>query len=246
MENKKEETVYYGLVGRLRVEGKTYKEFTLNYLKAIIETYKELPNTQRLKAYIQYFVDNFSYDKKRFEQWANSKGEVIAGDKEKNLFNLCYLKKGTCEQFSQAFALLTFMDKKLSQEFAIYESDFNILRDIEMAHATNLILINDKVYIVDISSMIHCKEKDYAGKVWDYGLVVIDNYIENLKQNDIKIIPNTEDGKRTVLLCYKNNLTDNVEEYFDILTLPAETINQNFKHYIVTVNISDFFIEQNV
>ncbi len=233
---------YFGKVGTINVEGKTYKEFTLNYLKAVIETHKELPMQKRLRAYILFFVNKFSYDKSMRDKILNRKDEIITKElKEERLFNLCNSNKGVCEQLSQAFALLTFMDKELSKEINVYECDFTIsVKGKEMAHATNLVVMENKVYLLDISSMIHCKEKDYSGDIWDYGMVLLENYIENQKQNDFQIVPNTLDKKGTYLLCYKNNLTEDIEGYYDILTLTADTINNDFKRYIIRIDISSY------
>jgi len=241
------EQKYKCLVGKTNVEGKTHKEFTLNYLKALVEEYKELPPKQRFKAYIEYFVDNFSYDKETRD--VKLKDIDTTPTKQKNeeeLFNLFYSKKGVCQQFSQGIALLYYLDIDLYDVINVYESDFTIrLNNKEMGHATNLVSLDNKVYILDISSMIHCKEKDYAGDIWDYGMVLIEDYIEKQKQNKCEIIPNTKDRKKTKLICYKNDY-DTVDEYYDALNLDRASIMKDFKHYNFLVDITGFFKELSV
>ena len=94
--------------------------------------------------------------------------------------------------------------------------------------------------------MIHCKEKDYSGDIWDYGMLLIEDYIQNQKQNNFEILPNTKDKKETRLICYKNDFTNNVEEYYDVLNLDREEIDKNFGKYNITINITDFFKELKV
>jgi len=247
MVKKQGDTVYSVQVGQIKVEGKTYKEFTLNYLSAIKEIYKELPDVQRLKAYIEYFVDNFSYDKSMRDNKLNkkNKNDPTKDDKERELFELFYTGKGVCEQFSVGFALLCQLDEDLDKSFDVYLADCKIKTDKIMAHALNLLNSSNGIMLIDISAMIHCKEKDNVGDIWDYGVVTIEKYIENQKRNDFEIIPNGSNGK-TYLLTYKNNSTKDIKEYYDVLTETAEKLNNELRDKWFTVDISSYFEELNI
>lgn len=246
MEDKKEETTYFGLVDKIRVEGKTYKEFTINYLKALIETYKDLPTPERVKAYIEYFINNFSYDKEeRDKRLKNSQTPETKEFKEKKLFELFSTNKGVCEQFSVGFALLSRMDEDIKRDFNIFVADCKIETFQEMAHALNIFKTTDGFMFLDLSAMIHCKEKDNVGEIWDYGPVPIEKYIENQKRNDFKIIPNGSDGG-TYLLVYRNNSTKDISEYYDLLTQPAGVLNTDLRNEWFNVDISSYFEENNV
>lgn len=246
MENKKEEKIYYGLVDRIKVEGKTYKDFTLNYLNAIIETYKDLPTPERVKAYIEYFVNNFSYDKEeRDKRLKNNQEPETKEFKEKELFELFYTNKGVCEQFSVGFALLCRMDEDIKRDFDIFVADCKIETFQEMNHALNIFNTTDSFMLLDLSAMIHCKEKDNVGKIWDYGPVSVEKYIENQKRNDFKIIPNGTDGG-TYLLVYRNNSMNNIGGYYDLLTQPADVLNTDLRNEWFNVDISSYFEENNV
>ena len=155
MENKKEETVYYGLVGRVRVEGKSYKEFTLNYLKELVNQYKNIDLKDRLKAYIQYFVDNFKYDKHERDRVIReyTTGSTETTDKNiEALFNFFYMGSGVCQQFSQALALIGNIDKDFIQNnIYVHYAECEIIKDIEAGHAVNIVNNNGQISIADIS-----------------------------------------------------------------------------------------------
>ena len=247
MDKIKEEKLYSAKVGTVKVEGKTHKEFTLNYLRAIKETLKELTVVHRLKAYIEYFVNNFSYDKLMREIKLNKKNKLdpTKEDKERELFELFYFGKGVCEQFSVVFALLCQLDEDIPKSFDVYLADCMINTDKKMDHSLNLLNSTNGLMLIDISAMIHCKEKDNVGDIWDYGVVSIEDYIENQKRNNFEIVPNGNDGGR-YLLTYKNNTTNDISEYYDILTQPAQILNNELRNKWFTVDISSFFAEINV
>lgn len=248
MENQKEEKIYSGSVKNIKVEGKTYKEFTLNYLKAIIETYKDLPDTKRLKAYIEYFVDNFSYDKKMYNEKhdKNNKKDPTKEDKERELFELFYKNKGVCEQFSTGFALLCKLDEEINDFFQLYVAECLIRRNKTIdGHALNILNSQNGLLLIDISAMIHCKEKDNVGTIWDYGVVTIDNYIKNQKRNNIKFISNGTDGG-IYLLPFRNNRQNNVGDYYEFLTQPAEVLNTKLKKEWFNIDITSFCEECSV
>jgi len=240
MENK-EETIYFGLVGRIRVEGKTYKEFTLNYLQAIKETYKDLPDDKRLQAYIEYFVNNFSYDKEeRDKRRKNNQEPETKEFKEKKLFELFYTNKGVCEQFSVGLSLLCKMDEEINKYYKVYYANCKIESKLgEDNHGLNLLAKNAKdILIIDLSAMIHCKEKDNVGEIWDYGVVSIENYNQNQKRNNFKLIPNADDGSINLLI-YRRDTTDNVEDYYELLTQPAEVLNGKLRDQWVVRDITE-------
>ena len=99
--------------------------------------------------------------------------------------------------------------------------------------------------LLDLSAMIHCKEKDNVGEIWDYGPVYIENYIENQKRNGFKIIPNGTDGG-IYLLVYRNNSMNNISDYYDLLTQPAYVLNTDLRNEWFNVDISSYFEENNV
>jgi len=241
------ENTYSRIVDKIEVVGKSHKEFTLNYLREIAKKYKDLPVTKRMKSYIEYFVNNFSYDKSMRDNKLNkaNKKSTTKQGKEKELFDLFYSNKGVCEQFSVGFSLLCKLDKDLSKSFNVYLVNCSIETDREMAHALNILTNNDGIFMLDISSMIHCKEKDAVGSIWDYGFVSIEKYIENQKRNNFKIIPNSKDGTVN-LLTYRNNTTENVEDYYELLTQPSEVMNKELRKEWFSIDISSYFQEQSL
>lgn len=238
---KKEEIIYSGSVNNIKVEGKTYKEFTLNYLKALVETYKDLPDTKRLKAYIEYFVDNFSYDKQMYDDKHNTnhKKDPTKEDKERELFELFCKNKGVCEQFSVGFALLCKLDEKINDFFQLYVAECSIRRNETVdAHALNILNSQNGLLLIDISAMIHCKEKDNVGKIWDYGVVTIEKYLENQQRNNFSFEPNGNDGSINLAI-YRRDTTNSAEDYYELLTQPAEILNTTMRDQWVQRDITE-------
>ena len=210
MENKKEEIIYYGLVGRVRVQGRSYEEFTLNYLKELVNQNKKIESLKdRLKSYIQYFVDNFSYDKKERDRVLKEyeTGSTETTDKNiETLFNLLYNGSGVCQQFSQALALTTMIDEDfVKNDIYVYYATCQIsVNDKELGHAINLVS-NDRgtTQFVDISSMIHSKEGDFKQDVWSFGMVSQDDYLNNINKENMNIVPIDKESKEVYMVKFK-------------------------------------------
>ena len=60
-----------------------------------------------------------------------------------------------------------------------------------------------------------------------------------------RIIANGTDGG-TYLLVYLNNTTNNISDYYDLLTQPADVLNTDLRNQWCNVDISSYFEENNV
>ena len=218
------EEYYFGLVGRRKVEGATKKEFIINYLTAVYEQNKDLDNVGRMQVYVDYFVDNFSYDKDLRNRVIADSGVETFEKTEHNLFNLLYEGKGVCQQLSQALSLLSQIDyMKTKDALPLYYVATDIKLDgQDLAHAFNVIRKGNKVwYVIDISSMIHAKQGDYTQEKGAFYLRESREYCENMKKEGVEILTLIRQG----LVCAFPFLQD-TDEYYRIINEDKETMKK--------------------
>ncbi len=223
--NTQKEEVFKGKVNDVEVSGKTYKEFTINYLTELVNQYKNLPDKERVKAYLDYFLANFNYDKVHREDILSQKQTETFEGNEKELFTLLHDGKGVCQQFAQAIALLSVIDQNITKSgyFRASYANCRIFKGRKMGHAINLCSIGNDTVIIDVSSMIHARDKDYKLDKYCFGLVSVEDYMQNLKQEDCEIIPIAEDLNETYLACFSRKLDVNL--MYDILNLTTDELN---------------------
>ena len=231
MENKQEKLT--GQIGRVVVEGKDYEDFNINYLHELVNQHQYITDiNDRLKAYIQYFVDNFNYNKEEFKRITGeySTGSTETTDKNiENLFRFLKNRSGVCQQFSQALALIGVLDKQfLENNIYINYTTCEVFKDIEMGHAINLINKDGKYYFVDMSSMVHTRDGEYKGSVWDFGMVSEEQYIESINANNMDIISINKESDEHYL--FKYNIYRDHKMYHLVLNLSNDELKaDNFK-----------------
>lgn len=225
-ENLPKEQVFKGEVNGVEVCGKTYKEFTLNYLAELVNQYKNLPDKKRIKAYVDYFVKNLNYDKKHRDNILAHNHKETHESNEKELFTLLHDGHGVCRQFSQALTLISVLDKKITNSNyfkAAYASCTISQKGQKMGHAINLCNVGDEVLVIDISSMIHARDKNYALDSGSFGFVPVEEYIANLKQIDTKILSAVPRSGERYLACYIIKLDPDL--MYSILNLTTDELN---------------------
>ena len=254
----KENSKFVGEVNGRKIVEENCKNFVINYLTEVFNEYKQLEPTDRLTAYIKFFVDNFSYDKKLrddilskkskymdyfVEQFALGKQKEIKPfnaesfkEKEFNLARLFQEKKGVCQQFAQAFALLTLIDYVHTKDAPLshYVGCRIEMNGKKVGHAVNAITFTGEPIIIDISSMIHCKEKDLSQPTNDFGPVYLKDYIKNLAKGGNKLLSsNSEDGNN--MISYP--IYANVGDYYNFLNLPTKEVLEKYKSKLTTIPI---------
>lgn len=218
------EEYYFGLVGRQKVEGATKKEFIINYLTAIYEQNKDLESVDRMQAYVDYFVKNFSYDIDLRNRVIADKGVETFEKSEENLFNLLYEGKGVCQQLSQALSLLSQIDyTKTKNALPLFYTATDIkLGGKDLAHAFNVIRNGNKVwYVVDTSSMIHSKQGDYKQEQSAFYLKEDKGYCENMRKEGVEVFSLNKQGK----ICALPFLAD-TDEYYRLLNEDKEVMKK--------------------
>ena len=89
---------YFVEIDGICAEGESRQEFVMNYLAALYEKNKGLDNMSRIQAYVQHFVNNFSYDKDLRNKIVDDEGLNTFEKSEEALCNLFVNKKGVCQQ----------------------------------------------------------------------------------------------------------------------------------------------------
>ena len=237
----------------------TTKEQVLIELEKIYDMYKDKSNIERISAYIQYFVDNYSYD----YDYYNTQSKLENKDKprtkqdiEEQLLKLLVEKKGVCEQFSQALAILSRIDYEKTvgtkdQGFIVDCLECSLGRDgEEIAHEINAILSNNDVIVVDISSAIHAKCGDWKEKGCEdytkFVFVQLVDYMRNLQKYKMQLLPLNKDDntlafydRTPVPVKYyengskpKDKAVISTSSYYDFIT---STVDEIIKYYTYSV-----------
>ena len=207
---------YFVEIDGVCAEGENRQEFVMNYLAALYEKNKGLDNMSRIQAYVQHFVNNFSYDKDLRNKIVDDEGLNTFEKSEEALCNLFVNKKGVCQQFSQALALLTVLDYKRSGDgvplhYVVTDVDVN---GESLAHAFNVVKNrkNEVWFIVDISSMIHAEAGDYKQSLTKFYLRTPKQYYENMKEENVEILTLVKEGQ-----VYGYPLVSDLSEYYRLL-----------------------------
>lgn len=217
-------------VNGVKVQGKTNKELTINYLTELVNQNKSLSNTERLLNYIEYFCDNFSYNKQHREDVLSGRVEDSFQQNEKDLSKLFTSGHGVCQQLSQGLSLLSVIDRSITGDgilipytnlrvsAVVNEDGKEVVK--KMGHAINVFQLKDMTAVIDISSMLHAKEGDFNQDKYNFGMVLLPNYIKNLKKEKEEIIPIADSEENTYMANYTINL--DVDTYYNMLNLTPE------------------------
>lgn len=199
--------------------GNTYKELVFNCLQEVYNLYKHLPVEERSKRYINFFVDNYSYSKKLRDNVLYTKRVESKENYEKELAELFINGTAVCHQFAQALSLLSCFDSEIIIQYC-YCKAFVEKENVEVGHVCNAILLNGKARIVDVSSMIHARDKEYKQDKSAFYMLELDEFIKALANEGIRYLSKSEDGERFILgaISYRKNFDDN----YSILNLTRE------------------------
>lgn len=235
-EKRQQTKGYFATVNGVNVEGKTYTEFTINYLTELVNQNKNLDFTDRLYAYIDYFVKNFSYDNDLRDRVLSRMIDETTEIKEESLLNLLHDGRGVCDQLAQAFSMLGSIDSELWQHGIVIEySTCNIsVKGKKMGHAVNHIVVGGNRFVVDLSTIIHCRQKDYQADEELFKLVGLDEYRENMESIGIDILPLGEEIEEQ----FANfKLHIDPKEYYKRLNTPTDEINSKHQDWIYGISI---------
>ena len=221
---------FKGKVNNQEIRGNTYKEFVINYLTELSNQYINLDISDRLNAYINYFVNNFHYDSSLRDQILSHSFNETRENREQSLFELFYNGKGVCDQLAQAFSLLGTIDPIWKKNIIVEYATCNLMiNGKKISHAVNHIVVGKQRFILDLSTMIHCKQKDkgYKANSNDFKLISMEQYVNSLSSIGIDLIPFESD-------IYFANLYLHIEpdEYFKRLTTPTDEINSQHTDWI--------------
>ena len=214
----------------------TNEEYVLNYLSDLVDKNKTLPPKQRLENYIKHFVDIGRYDKQRRDAIVGGSVEESLDLSEKELREFLQTGDGVCQQFAQALSLIGVIDGDMN----IFYSACNLLNKEgkKIGHALNVVIMDGNAFVVDLSSLIHCKEKDYKSSPQNFYNVKLEEYIENLKKEGVELISFNKDEKgeydhylATLKLLGKENL----DAYYLLINLPASEINEKYSNFVYDI-----------
>jgi len=215
------------LINGKEIIGENCSEFVRKCLQEISFMYKGFSAEERIKKYIEYFVNNFSYD-------VDHKDFVLSGEyhdtmdqQEKDLSNLFINKKGVCHQFAQALSLLSCFDKEIQINYC-FCSLIDEYTEENVAHANNVVIINGDAKIVDISSMIHSRDKIYKQEILAFSLISFEEYIQNLRKEKMHYYPEDEKYRLGSIKYIKD-----FDTYHYLLNQPASVINENKWSYVI-------------
>lgn len=201
------------------IKGHNYKELVVNCLQEIYNLYKHLPVEERIKSYINFFVDNYSYSKNLRNNVLYTNRVESKENYEKELAELFINGTAVCHQFAQALSLLSCFDSEFVIQYC-YCKAFVEKENVEVGHVCNAVLLNGKIRIVDVSSMIHARDKEYKQDKSAFYMIDLRDFIKNLGNEDIKFLSKSEDGERYILgaISYRKNFDEN----YSILNLTRE------------------------
>lgn len=234
---------YTAEVNGTKITGKTYSKFTMNYLTELVNQNNNLDFSDRLYAYIDYFMNNFSYDNDLRDRILSRMIEETSEIREESLFRLLHDGRGVCDQLAQAFSLIGSIDSEFWQHGIVIEySTCNIaVKGRKIGHAINHIVIGKNRYVLDLSSMIHCRQKDYQAREEDFKLVSFAEYQKNMDNINIDIL-NLGDDTDQQFANFKLHIDPN--EYYKRLNTPADEISSNHQDWIYGVSIAKENISQ--
>ncbi len=219
-------------VNDVEVEGSNYSEFAINYFSELVRQYKNKPNKDRLQAYINYFLNNFSYEKSEVEDsWINN---------NQQFFKLLYEGKGDAKQLSQAFCLLAEMDReKVAKNYMDMFCGYYIYLDGGVEKKQYVVLYSDSkgvLRVIDFAKMLQAKKEERS----NYSLVTIEDYFINVKKAGVDLVDedkivvtwflsatNAEQGYKNLMLAESDIQKDKRFERFYKRTFTFKDILQS-------------------
>ena len=210
------------------ITGATHKEFIKNCLQEIVDMNKHLPAEERLKNYINYFVDTFSYDFDLRNSVLSYNHQDTLQCHEEDLARLFTDKKGVCDQFAKAFSLLGNLDNEIMVIYCF--CDLLINKEQKVSHAINIVAIDKKAKLVDLSSMIHSKEGDCMQNRDAFCMLDFLEYVDALKKENIDFLPHKETNTYRLGACSR---LDDFDEDYLILNSSTKFKNQHKVGYTI-------------
>ena len=234
----------------------TTKEQVFAELEKIYDKYKNLDTVSRWLGYIDYFLDNYTYNKEYFEA---AKKRGFGADRrnkeeiEGQLLKLLKENTGVCEQFSQAIAILSQIDYEKTKDLKEKNNRGVVFGCMvcslhkdgkDITHEVNYRKNGDSIVILDLSSMIHAKNGDFKNLGCEepalFGFVTLEQYMQNLQEYNMPLVPLNK--ARNTVVCYDNTPVLDVD-YVIKGTLAYKPENKaiinasNYYDYITTPEI---------
>ena len=227
---------YIGTFAGEQIEADTKQEYIISALTKLYEKNKQLDPVGRMAAYVDYFVDNFSYDKSLRERVISTNGSDSLQQSEDDLYSLIHDGNGVCQQLSQALSLVSQIDFSQTKKGMIlyYVATDIKLNGQDLAHAFNVLNIgNSNALVIDISSMIHAKDGDYKQEKSAFFLKDGTAYCNNMESEGVEIKTHKENGN---IITYPFLIDTN--EHYKLLNNDKQTFEKyqnngvvfNFKH----------------
>lgn len=238
---------YIAEIGDVEIISNNETEFISKCCAEIVNLFKNEPDEKmRLKSYIDYLVDKAKYNLKFKEDYYSGKVEYNDSfeNSTQSLANFFENGNGVCQQFSQALNLICVADGKLN---SYYTSCAFIKDNIEVGHALNICILDNNLFVVDISAATHCKDGQFSSKKNSFLLVPVHEYLKNFNNEGCRMLASFEksyikdlEKDENILECLKdfnkkrineNNITANFEDvcFFIIYDHYKKTFEEVFK-----------------
>ena len=177
------------------VKGTDDFDFARKYIAQLIAQNHELMPNKRLQHYVTYFLKNFKYDDGRKDAVLSGQYRMAdSATSKRELSRLLATGVGVCRQFAQILALAAKSDQTLSKQIRVESASFRLVDEYrEMGHAVNLCFMHDKLYVIDLSSAIHCRDKVKGFDLQSSDFIMVDTqtYVNNLFKVGASVVPNT-------------------------------------------------------
>ena len=201
-------------------------EYIKNYLESLVELNINFDKKTRLKNYVDFFADNFFYDYNYRKEILQNHSTRIKTPKQA-LFDTLSQRKGLCTGFSNALSLLSYLDgQKTGDFFQIKVASLAICLKKDLTtygHAINVFEDENKHdAIIDISCMIHCKEKELEGNKDDFFCKSLSQYKKALGNAGVEM-RNTPKYKINFIY-WEDNFYDRLARIDDVEPIFEKTI----------------------
>ncbi|MBO5394455.1 MAG: hypothetical protein J6A28_00930 [Clostridia bacterium] len=221
------------------IKGSTKKEYIINYLTALYNQTKDVDELSRLGKYVDYFVNNFSYDDHRYGEVTAEQHQDTFEYNENALYTLLTEGRGVCAQLAQAFSLLTlidYLDSRKGWLFNYTTCRFKQSNQAVVGHAINTKTLCNKTYVIDLSSAIHSKENKYTQPSNKFYLKPLENYMHCIEKEGCQILPAEENKNYIATL----QLINNIDQYYRlILSSYDELISPENNRYLGGITLPD-------
>lgn len=234
------------------MENSTKKQ-VLERLTEIYEKFKDIDDPlERLKNYANYLSENFEYDRNFYEdeQQKISSGQASTWTTDaiqSRLSKLLVEGKGTCQQFSQALAILSQIDydntsKNLSDE---EKANFPFCHCVQckikkdgknVSHQLNCICKDDKPSTCfDVSSAIQSRgNPQNTNNAFTSGCS-FDDYKQQMVDCGKPLAMRYDGSTMLILASYKIPEIKSASQYYDYITSSTDIIEANYNNSLITI-----------